>query len=267
MTTPIKDVTPIAAQPSTQPKNTHAQNTQAQNTQPENKQTENTPSARTSVSSQTAQLQKTMPSNLLSEITDNSETIFFGMNFKYTEVKKKGLINSIKGNTQPMDLDLSCVLYDSKLHLIDTIWFKQLRDSSEAIRHHGDSLNGKDRGSVAELDRYADVETIELRLSRLPITVAHVALFISSYHGYPIRSVERGNLYLRDDEGNELYGKDLTTLPAKTTAKLVATLSRELKEWRLTIHNIALDSAKMEAMALQAQKELSRLFPMMLSYR
>ncbi|WP_296403214.1 TerD family protein [Psychrobacter sp.] len=199
-------------------------------------------------------------SHLLSELPIQGNTFLFGLNFKYTEVIKKGLINRLKKNKLTLDLDLSCLIFDEKLKVVDKVWFKQLRDSSEAIRHQGDSLNGKDRGALAELNKSVDVETIELRLERLPATVSHLALIISCYNGYPIRQVERGNLYISDDEGNQIYSSDLTLLSNDSAAICVAIFSRELGEWRYTQHDLSLSNHKMTTMIDQIQSELSRVY-------
>lgn len=203
---------------------------------------------------------QSLPSHLFSELPIQGTNLIFGLNFKYTEVIKKGLINRLKKNTHTLDLDLSCVLFNDQLQISDTVWFKQLRDASEAIRHQGDSLNGKDRGASAELDRNVDVETIELRLERLPQQVAHIALIVSSYQGYPIRKVERGNLYISDDEGNELYTVDLTLLDNDSPTLCVAVLSRELGEWRYTQNELFLENYKMSEVSQQIQNELSRIY-------
>lgn len=199
-------------------------------------------------------------SHLLSELPIEGSTLLFGLNFKYTKVIKKGLINRLKKNKLTLDLDLSCVLFDSQLQVLDKVWFKQLRDHSEAIRHQGDSLNGKDRAAAAELDRNVDVETIELRLSRLPQSVSHIALIISSYDGYPIRQIDRGNLYISDDEGNEIYATDLTLMTDNCAAMCVAVLSRELGEWRYTQKQLPLSDHKMPKMIEQIQRDLNRIY-------
>lgn len=199
-------------------------------------------------------------SQLLSELPIQGSTLLFGLNFKYTQIQKKGLINRLKKNTLSMDIDLSCILFNKQLKVTDQVWFKKLRDDSKAIRHQGDSLNGKDRGSAAEIDRNVDMETIELRLERLPEEVSHIALVVSSYNGYPIRKVERGNIYISDDEGNEFYASDLTLLTTDSAAQCVALLSRELGEWRYTQTELFLDSPKIDEMSQQIEKELGRIY-------
>ena len=165
-------------------------------------------------------------SKTLNQFALTSDTLQFGLNFTHTLLPKAGLINKIKGREQAMDIDLSCVLFDASLTVTDTVWFKQLRDATMAVRHHGDSLNGKDRGDMAEVDRYIDVETIEIRLSHLPSTVQHLALVVSSYHEHGLRQVSRGHVRFGDDEGNDIYDLDLTRLTHDAPALCMAVLSR-----------------------------------------
>lgn len=198
-------------------------------------------------------------SHLLSELPLHTHNLLFGLNFKYTNVEKKGVISRLKGKTQPLDIDLSCILLDQNFNVVDTVWFKKLRDESEAIRHLGDSLDGRDRGDMAEFDRSFDVETIELRLPQLPSNINHIALIVSSYNGHSIKSVERGDMYISDDEGNEVYTTDLTLLNTNTSAIYVATLSRDFSEWRFTINNFPLESNKMVNMTEQVIKELAKV--------
>lgn len=203
---------------------------------------------------------QTMESHLLSDLSLEGETLLFGLNFKHTEVDKKGIINRFRKNKHTLDLDLSCLLFNKHLEVIDTIWFKNLRDDSAAVRHHGDSLNGKDRGDEAELNRKVDVETIELRLARLPKTVTHIALLLSSYQDYPLKLVTRGDVRIGDDEGNYAYSRSLDTLDPDITALCIALLSRELGEWRLTINNLVLRSSDINEMTEQVQQEMSRFY-------
>lgn len=199
-------------------------------------------------------------SHLLSELPIHSSNLLFGLNFKHTKVPKSGLINRFKNKTESMDIDLSCIIFAKNLSTIDTVWFKKLRDGSGAIRHQGDSLNGNDRGEAAKIDRNIDVETIEIRLSRLPQTATHIALLVSSYKDHDLNKIERGNMYISDDEGNEIYASDLALLESNNSALCVAMLSRELDDWRFTIKNLSLDNTDMDKMTTQVRAELNRIY-------
>ncbi|WP_227429633.1 TerD family protein [Psychrobacter sp. I-STPA6b] len=195
---------------------------------------------------------------LLSEHNIKSHNLVFGLNFRPTKVPKSGLINRIKNKQQSMDIDISCLLFDANCTLVDQVWFKQLRDQSQAIRHHGDSLNGKDRGSLAEIDHNVDLEQIELRLSKLPEEVQYLTLIVSSYYGQPLTQLEYGAVRIEDDEGNIIDLQDLNALPANCNALWLACLSRELGEWRVTMHKFPLAHHDIPHIADDIKKELLR---------
>lgn len=200
-------------------------------------------------------------SDTLSALGLRLEALHYGLNFKATEATLPGLMNKIRKNQGEMDLDISCMLYDAKSNLLDTVWFKELRDSSETVRHQGDSLNGKDRGKQAEYEGSVDPEQIVIRLASVPSHVAHIALVLSSYYGQPIRSIEAGSLHLSDDEGNVAFNVDLTTLPPDCNALWVAHLRREIDDWHLTVQNLPTDSNNIPQMAKFISHELRRSLP------
>ena len=197
---------------------------------------------------------------LLSDLPIQTTTLLFGLNFRATEVTKAGLISRIKGSKQLIDIDLSCLLYDRNCQLIDQVWFKQLRDSTEAVRHQGDSLDGKDRGAMAELDHNIDLEQIELRLPKLSPQTHHLALVVSSYHGQPLRLVDSGTIRITDDENNIVDLQDLTALPQKCHALWYAGFTRELGEWRVTMHKLPLNTQGTPNNAEEIKAELLRTF-------
>ena len=195
---------------------------------------------------------------LLSELNINSTNLSFGANFRPTKVTKPVLISRIKGTKQYIDIDLSCLIFDHDCNIIDQVWFKQLRDASGAIRHHGDSLNGKDRGSTPEIDHSIDLEKIELRLAKLSAQAQHVALIVSSYHGQPLQALSHGSIKLTDDENNIIDLQDLTALPQKCNALWYAGLTRELGEWRITMYKLELAHNDIPQIAQEIRAELLR---------
>lgn len=200
-------------------------------------------------------------SSPLSALNLKSDTLYYGLNFKATQAILPGALNKIRKNKGDMDLDIACMLYDNNCNLVDTVWFKSLRDSSESVRHQGDSLNGKDRGKQALFEGSVDPEIIELRLSSVPAIVTHIALVVSSYYGQPLRRIEAGYLHLSDDEGNPAFEIDLRTLPAKCNGLWVAHLRREVEDWHLTLQVLPTHSNDLEKMASFVSTELARSLP------
>ncbi|WP_230658867.1 TerD family protein [Psychrobacter sp. I-STPA10] len=197
---------------------------------------------------------------LLSDLNINRANLSFGTNFRPTQVAKSGFISRIKGTKQYIDIDLSCLIFDHNCTLIDQVWFKQLRDKSQAIRHNGDSLNGKDRGSIPELDHNIDLEKIELHLTKLNPDAHHLALIVTSYYGQPLPALSHGSIKLTDDENNVIDLQDLTILPETCNALWYAGLSRELGEWRVTMHKLALQHHSIPKIAEEIRNELLRSF-------
>lgn len=202
-----------------------------------------------------------MVSDTLSTLGLNSNTLYYGLNFKATEAALPGFINKIRKNKSEMDLDIACILYDVKCNLVDTVWFKALRDSAESVRHQGDSLNGKDRGPQAKFEGPVDPEQIIIRLSQVPTHVSHISMVLSSYYGQPIRKIKAGSLYLSDDEGNLAFELDLTSLPENCNALWIANLRREVDDWHLTVQNLPTDSNNIPKMAHFIGQDLGRSLP------
>src|SRR4051794_20991375 len=55
------------------------------------------------------------------------------MGLGWDAMKKKGLFGGMK--TQSIDLDASCLLFDSAGALVDQVWFRQLRSTDGAVQH------------------------------------------------------------------------------------------------------------------------------------
>ncbi|MDO5768439.1 MAG: TerD family protein [Psychrobacter sp.] len=211
------------------------------------------------------------PPSIISDSLTNlgltTDTLYYGLKFKATSAPLSGLLNRLRKKQSDMDLDIACALYSEGCDLIDLVWFKALRDKSAAVRHQGDSLNGKDRGQQALFDGPLNPEQIEIRLNRLPRSVAHIALILTSYHGQSLREVEAGTVRLSDDEGHHAFSINLTSLPDKCNAMWVAHLRREVDEWHLTVQNLALETKDMPEISTFIATELARSLPTVVHFK
>ncbi|MER1972867.1 TerD family protein [Psychrobacter sp. 1176_08] len=207
----------------------------------------------------------TAPSPLLSEslkgLGIDAGTLFFALNYDFTKIESKGLLKRFKKNKEAIDIDLACVLYDTHCTIHDIVWFKQLRDRAESVKHQGDSLNGKDRGEQAMYLAPLDQEQIRLSLEKVPLNVTHIALIANSYHGHPFSRVKKGEIHLSDDEGNRCFEVNLKQLPRDCTTLWVAHLRREIEDWHLTLHNLPLSAEDMVEAAQGVSHELARALP------
>lgn len=207
----------------------------------------------------------TAPSPLLSEslkgLGIDAGTLFFALNYDFTKIESKGLLKRFKKNKEAIDIDLACVLYDTHCTIHDIIWFKQLRDRAESVKHQGDSLNGKDRGEQAMYLAPLDQEQIRLSLEKVPLNITHIALIANSYHGHPFSRVKKGEIHLSDDEGNRCFEVNLKQIPRDCTTLWVAHLRREIEDWHLTLHNLPLSAEDMVEAAQGVSHELARALP------
>lgn len=214
--------------------------------------------------STTAPLLPTSPplvSDSLSALGLKADTLFFGLNYQFTKTEPKGMMKRFKQNQGAIDLDLACVLYDDNCTINDIVWFKQLRDKNETVRHQGDSLNGKDRGEQAMYHAPLDQEQIRLYLNKIPAHINQIGLMASSYYGQPFRAVNSGEIHLTDDEGNRAFEVSLKQLPRDCNAIWIASLRREVEDWHLTLQNLPLTDTDLKKAAQQVAHELARALP------
>lgn len=203
---------------------------------------------------------------LLSDSLDalglTSDTLLFGLNYDFTPIKPKGKMARLKENQGAIDIDLACVLYDDQCAVQDLVWFKQLRDEAESVRHQGDSLDGHDRGEQAMYHAPLDQEQIRLYLHKIPSHINHIALIASSYFGQPFRAVDNGEIHLNDDEGNQVFEINLKQLSPTCNAIWVASLRRIVDDWHITLQNLPLTDKDLSKAAQLVAHELARTLPM-----
>jgi len=204
----------------------------------------------------------TLPlSESLSALGFATDRLFFAMNYQFTPPKATGLKKRLKQNDKAIDVDIACVLYDDDCVIDDIVWFKQLRDKAESVRHQGDSLNGKDRGEQALYNAPLDQEQIRLYLDHIPAHIRHVAMIVHSYNQQPLAGVEAGEVHLSDDEYNRAFTVDLKQLPRDCYGLWVANLRRGVDDWYLTVQQLPLEAEDIEKLAQQIAHELARALP------
>lgn len=170
----------------------------------------------------------------------------FGVSWQRTNVTKAGILNKLIGKKQLIDLDLACLMVDSQGQILERVWFKNVRDKAESIRHRGDSLDGTDRGDNLSFDNRLDQERIDVYLDKIPPHVQFIGFVLSSFHGQAFADISEGYCHISDDEGNDIMQLNLPKLPKNCKSIWVATLARELNTWQfiankqpLTYHCLA----------------------------
>ncbi len=124
-------------------------------------------------------LEKGQRINLEKSNGSKLQNICVGIN--WGAIEKKGFFGTTK---EPVDLDGSCAVYDANKNLIDTVSFKKLTSTDQAIKHSGDDLTGDLNG-----DDGLDNEVITVDLSRLSPSANYVAFFINSFRGQDFKDI------------------------------------------------------------------------------
>ena len=197
---------------------------------------------------------------------------YFTVQWQKTQMPKSGLYNKFKKRTQAMDIDLSCLLCNRYGEVIETVWFKNVRDKAQSVRHQGDELLGKkplgaidDRQEDPDNNQSTKVNDINLNqesmvlfLSKLTPQVFHVVMIVSSYHGYALSKAKQASCQLSDDEGNVISELAFTKLPTDTKALWFASLTRSADSWRYNTEHQPLDNNKMALIEKEVSEKLVR---------
>ena len=145
------------------------------------------------------------------------------MGLGWDAVKKRGLFGGMK--SQSIDLDASCLLFDSQGQLVDQVWFQQLRSKDGSVVHTGDNLTGDGEG---------DDESIIVDLSQLPAQVATLVFVVNSFTGQDFSQIENAFCRLVDEKsGAEVARYDLSG-SGRHNAQVMAKLTREGQGWDMT---------------------------------
>ncbi|TCM07381.1 TerD family protein [Sphingomonas sp. PP-CC-3G-468] len=138
--------------------------------------------------------------------------------------KAKGLMGMFGAKGADIDLDASCLVFDSRRQQLDQIWFQQLTSKDGSIVHSGDNLTGAGDG---------DDETISVDLSKLPADAQSLVFTVNSFRGDSFDRIENAYCRLVDlTNGQELARFDLTG-SGSHTGQVMATLTRSGAQWSM----------------------------------
>lgn len=124
-----------------------------------------------------------------------------------------------------VDLDGSCIAFDSQKKVIETVWFGHLKSRDGTIQHSGDNLTGRGEG---------DDETISIELERLPPNISTLVFTINSFTGQKFSALKNAFCRVVDqDSRKELARYDLGQA-GNVTGMIMAKITRENGEWNMT---------------------------------
>lgn len=154
-----------------------------------------------------------------------------------TQIDKRG-IQGIIGNLKiigkpqwSLDLDLSCLLFDKHLNHLDTIYYGNLRNDNESIRHQGDSLFGARHFE----ETLTSQEEIHLSLDNIQSQVHHIAFVIDNPQNLPLHLTNKGVASFMDNEQNIAHKFDFSSLDKNCQSLLAWHLVRQDNDWLVCV--------------------------------
>jgi len=136
--------------------------------------------------------------------------------------KVGGLRGLFGGGGGDVDLDASCLMFDSGKALLDSVWFRQLKSNDGSIVHTGDNRTGAGDG---------DDEQIIVDLQALPSSVVTLVFTVNSFTGDSFDRIENAYCRLVDaTTAKELARYDLTGTGSHT-GQVMARVSRGSGGW------------------------------------
>lgn len=145
------------------------------------------------------------------------------MGLGWDVVKKKGFLGFGGGSTE-IDLDASCLMFDSSKTIVDSVWFGQLKSRDGSIVHTGDNLTGEGDG---------DDEQIIVDLSRVPANVQTLIFTVNSFTGQNFSQVENAFCRLVNATNEQEIARYNLSSQGQHTGQIMAKLYREGNDWQM----------------------------------
>ncbi len=127
-----------------------------------------------------------------------------------------------------IDLDASCICFDSSKKVVDTIYFGQLSGAGGSVFHSGDNLTGDGDG---------DDEVINVDLARVPANIESLVFTINSFQGQTFNEV--ANCFARLVDASSMFSKKelcIFKLSEKgaNNAVIMCRVYRHSGQWKLS---------------------------------
>lgn len=129
------------------------------------------------------------------------------------------------GGSGEIDLDASVLVFSDQGHVLDTVWFRNLRGMNGAINHSGDNRTGDGDG---------DDETISVDLSALPANAQTLVFTVNSFTGQTFNAVANAHARLVDTNARTELAKFTLTEQGAHTGVVMVVLSRKSGAWEMT---------------------------------
>ena len=123
-----------------------------------------------------------------------------------------------------IDLDASCIMFDSNKQPLDAIYFGQLNSKDGSIRHSGDNRTGAGEG---------DDEVIAVDLSKIPAHVQSLVFTVNSFTGQSFATVSNAFCRLINANNNSEVARYDLSAQGNHTALILAKVYRHNGEWKM----------------------------------
>lgn len=171
-------------------------------------------------------LQKGQKISLSKEAGSSLNKVIMGLGWdaKKTSGGMLGGLFGRGGNSDAIDLDASCVLFDGDNKLVETVYFGHLKSRDGSIVHTGDNRTGAGEG---------DDEQIKVELNKIPAHVKALVFTVNSYTGQSFESVENAYCRIVDGSNNQEIARYTLSAQGSHTAQIMAKVYRHNDEWKM----------------------------------
>lgn len=128
------------------------------------------------------------------------------------------------GSNDSIDLDASCIMFDSHKQPVDAIWFGQLQSKDGSISHSGDNRTGAGEG---------DDEVINVNLAQIPANVQSLVFTVNSFTGQTFEKVANAFCRLINSNNNQEVARYNLSAQGSHTALILAKVYRHNGEWKM----------------------------------
>lgn len=137
----------------------------------------------------------------------------------------RGPLGGLIGSVSSVDLDASALMLDENGHLVDTVYFGNLRSYDGSIVHSGDNRTGAGDG---------DDESVMINLLAVSPNVKHIVITVNSFMGQSFSKVANAYVRLVDNSNDREIAKyTLSDVKGPHSALIMGRLYRHNNEWKL----------------------------------
>lgn len=157
----------------------------------------------------------------LEKVAPGLTTIALGLGWDQKE--KKGFFGK---KMVSVDLDASCLLFDEKKNLVDSVWFSQLKSRDGSVVHTGDDLTGGGQAGAPN-------EEINVHLKSISQNVKTLIFTVNSFSSDTFDGIPNAFCILKNLDNNEEIARyNLSVEGGGHTGLVIAKLYQHNGEWK-----------------------------------